>query len=128
MYGNADLDATKKDKEASAETQATAEGDLSNSKADLAADEKELAGLHSECMTHANDFEVETTSRGEELKALATAKKIITEATSLSQISFLQTQRAARADDVTGFEVVRYMKDLAHKKHSVALSQLASRM
>merc|ERR1719408_95123 len=75
------MEATKSSKEESAETKATAEGDLTNTKADLSADEGELAGLHSDCMTHANDFEVEQTSRGEELKALATAKKIIQEAT-----------------------------------------------
>merc|ERR1719159_473598 len=94
MYSNSDMDATKKSKEESMETKATAEGDLSNSKADLAADEKELSGLHADCMTHANDFEVETTSRGEELKALATAKKIIKEATSLSQVASFFQMRA----------------------------------
>merc|ERR1719443_1903687 len=76
----------------------------------------------------ANDFQAETTSRGEELKALATAKKIIQEATggaSLAQVSFLQvtTQKKSPAN-----AAVNYMKRLAKKRHSVALGQLASRM
>merc|ERR1719359_2269088 len=81
-YANQDLDKAKKSLGASAEAQATAEGDLSVTSADLAEDTKSLATLHHDCMTGAEDFEAETKSRGEELKALATAKKIIAEATS----------------------------------------------
>merc|ERR1719174_2118261 len=129
MYGNADLDATKKAKEESGETKATAEGDLTNTKADLSADQGELAGLHSDCMTHANDFEVETTSRGEELKALATAKKIIQEATggaTTVSYSFLQLSKASTRS--IGFDVIRFVRDLAKKKNSRVLAQLASKM
>merc|ERR1719502_156474 len=81
-YANKDLDKTKKNLGASAEAQATAEGDLSVTTADLNEDVKTLATLHQDCMTGAEDFEAETKSRGEELKALATAKKVIVEATS----------------------------------------------
>merc|ERR1740130_1864045 len=81
-YANADLNKAKKSLAASAEAKATAEGDLAVTSADLAEDTKALATLHQDCMTGAEDFESETKSRGEELKALATAKKIIVEATS----------------------------------------------
>merc|ERR1719478_583492 len=80
-YGNKDLDKAKKNHATSAEAEATAQGDLDVTSSDLAEDEKDLATLHQDCMSGAEDFEAETKSRGEELKALATAKKIIAEST-----------------------------------------------
>merc|ERR1712194_475585 len=79
-FANNDLDAEKK---------ATAEGDLEVTTKDLAEDVAAKATLHHDCMTKAANFEAETKSRGEELKALATARKIIKEATSLAQVSFV---------------------------------------
>merc|ERR1740138_233480 len=81
-------------------------------------------------MTGAEDFEAETKSRGEELKALATAKKVIQEATSGASdlsYSFLQTAMSLGAD-LANFEALRLVRDLAHKQKSAALAQLASRM
>merc|ERR1719454_863375 len=129
-YGQKDLDKTKKNLGASAEAQATAEGDLSVTTADLNEDVKTLATLHQDCMTGAEDFEAETKSRGEELKALATAKKVIVEATSgASDLSygFLQTGMSSGAD-LAKFEAVRLVRDLAQKQKSAALAQLATRM
>jgi DNA repair exonuclease SbcCD ATPase subunit len=74
-FATKELDAAKKDLAASAESQASAEGDLEVTEKDLAEDIKSLATMHKDCMTGAEDFESETKSRGEELKALATAKK-----------------------------------------------------
>merc|ERR1712194_482123 len=62
---------------------------------------------------------------GEELKALATAKKIISEATSLAQMSFVQL---ASGTDLANYEVVRFVRDLARKEKSSALAQLTNRM
>merc|ERR1719326_2387386 len=120
-----------KSKSESAEAKATAEGDLSVTSKDLAADIEELAGLHHNCMTKADEFEAETKSRGEELKALATAKKIVKEATgaALDQTeSFLQTSKLSSQADLANFEVVRFVRDLAKKEKSAALAQLASRV
>merc|ERR1719401_3423744 len=90
-YATIDMNKAKKSLGASAEAKATAEGDLSVTTKDLDEDVTALATLHQDCMTGAEDFEAETRSRGEELKALATAKKIIQEATSFAQTdSFLQ--------------------------------------
>merc|ERR1719161_1787802 len=92
-YGAGDIAAAKEDLAGAEETKGTAEGDLSVTKADLAEDNKILGETHHDCMEKANTFEMEVTSRGDELKALATAKKIIIEATSLAQTepeSFLQ--------------------------------------
>jgi chromosome segregation ATPase len=65
------------------------------------------------------------------LNALATAKKIIKEATggaaeqSYSQVSFLQLASSA---DLAKVEAVRFVRDLSRKSKSPALAQLASRM
>merc|ERR1719238_2155223 len=129
-YANKDLDKAKKNHAASAEAEATAQGDLDVTTKDLAEDIKDLAALHQECMTGAEDFEAETKSRGEELKALATAKKIIVEATSGAQeqsYGFIQVSMSSGAD-LANFEAVRFVRDLAQKQKSAALAQLASRM
>merc|ERR1719399_2174018 len=59
-FANKDMAAAKKGLDESAETKAKAEGDLSATTKDLNADTKSLADLHHECMTTANDFEMET--------------------------------------------------------------------
>jgi len=119
------------------ETKAEAQGDLEVTNKDLAADMSQLAETHHECMTKATDFEAETTSRGEELKVLATAKKIIIEATggSLAQTySFVQvssstkvathfaTRNAAKSD------AIKYVQQLAQRFHSTAFAQLANKL
>jgi len=129
-YGNKDMDKAKKALAVSAETKATAEGDLEVTSKDLAEDIKALATLHQDCMRGAEDFEAETKSRGEELNALATAKKIIAESSSGAagqSYSFMQMTMSS-GTDLANFEAVRFVRDLAHKEQSTALAQLASRM
>jgi hypothetical protein len=137
-YTTADLDKAKKGVAASGEAQAAAEGDLAVTSKDLSEDVETLSTLHQDCMKGAEDFEAETKSRGEELKALATAKKVIVEATSgaadisysLEQTSFFQMARSSLASgaDLANFEAVRFIRDLAHKEQSTALAQLAQKM
>jgi len=127
-FANKEMDESKKSKSESEESKATATGDLDVTTKDLNNDLTELDELHHNCMTKANDFEAETKSRGEELKALATAKKIIIEATSLAQTSFLQRSQISTRADLVNYEAVRYVHDLARKQHSTELSQLASRL
>jgi hypothetical protein len=137
-YGNKDMSKAKKDLAASEEAKAAAEGDLAVTSKSLAEDINTLATLHQDCMKGAEDFEAETKSRGEELKALATAKKVITDTTSgaadlsysFSQTSFLQLSRAKLSSrvDLANFEAVRFVRDLARKQGSTALAQLAGRM
>jgi chromosome segregation ATPase len=124
-FANKEKDEAAKSKAESEEGKATAEGDLKVTTADLDEDLSTLGSLHHDCMTKANEFEAETNSRGEELKALATAKKIVIEATSLAQTSFLQISSGS---DLVTFEAVRFVRDLGKKQHSTALAQLASRM
>merc|ERR1719504_309502 len=124
------MNKAKKSLGASEEAKAAAEGDLAVTQKDLDEDVKALATLHQDCMTGAEDFEAETKSRGEELKALATAKKVIQEATSGASdlsYSFLQTAMSSGAD-LANFEALRLVRDLAQKQKSAALAQLATRM
>merc|ERR1719160_401352 len=90
-------------------------------------------------MKGADDFQRETKSRGEELHALATAKKVLQEAlgasaqtygAALDQASFIQISRNQlfTGADLAKFEAVRFIRDLARKENSVALAQLASQM
>lgn len=137
-YATKDLDKAKKALSASKEAEATAEGDLAVTSKDLAEDIKSLDELHSSCMDKATQFETETKSRGEELKALATAKKVIEETAGgaaeqsygLEQVSFLQVQRSRLASrtDLAKFEAVRLVRSLAKKHRSGSLAQLAVRM
>merc|ERR1719253_259599 len=131
-FATKDMKAAKTDLSASAEKKSTAEGDLTTTSKDLAEDTKAKAALHQECMTKSEDFESETKSRGEELKALATAKKVIVEATGGAEsfsygASFLQIQLSS-SSDLHVLEVVRKVRDLSHKIHAPALAQLAQRI
>merc|ERR1719246_263721 len=128
-FGDKDLDDAKKGIAASGEKQSTAEGDLAVTKKDLAVDTSAKATLHHDCMTKATNFAAETKSRGEELTALAAAKKIIKEATtSFAQVSFVQVSELSTSSDLAKYEVVRFVRDLARKEHSTVLAQLASHM
>jgi len=133
-YATKDMDKTKKALSASNEDKAVAEGDLASTSKDLAEDMKSKSTLHQDCMKGADDFQSETTSRGEELKALAEAKKIISEMTggAASQTySFLQTSTESRIStrvDLANFEAMKYVKNLADRFKSAALAQLANRM
>jgi len=130
---NKDLDEAKTNLAKSGEEIATAQADLTVTSKALSADIATLADLHKDCLTKAQDFEAETKSRSEELKALAEAKKILKETTGgaeaqtygLNQESFFQiTSKAGLAQ----FEAVRMVRDLARRENSRALTQLASRL
>jgi len=127
-FANKEMDEAKKSKSESAESKAMAEGDLDITSKSLSEDLAALAKLHHDCMAKASEFEAEVTSRGEELKALATAKKIIKDTTSGAagqSYGFLQIQSRA---DLANFEVVRFVHQLAKKQKSAMFSQLAARM
>merc|ERR1719197_1152428 len=99
------MDEQKKALAEAGEVKAAAEGDLAVTSKALAEDIKALADLHTDCMTKAQDFEAEVTSRGEELKALAMAKKAVKENTGGAadqSYSFLQLRTGA---DLKNFEV-----------------------
>merc|ERR1712194_848714 len=106
------------------EKKSKGEGDLQVTQLDLKEDIKTKSALHHDCKSKAQAFEMEAKSRTEELKALATAKKLIQEATSLTQVSFVQV----KAITSTSYNVVRFVRNLAHKQNSNALSLLAQNL
>merc|ERR1719261_2471569 len=115
---------------------AIAEGDLSVTEKDLADATAALETVGSDCMTSASDHQTSTAGRAEELKALATAKKIIQQSTAgagAQTYSFLQIGSSSSSvlrtsADLSNFEVVQAVKRLAAQHHSTELSQLASRI
>jgi len=127
-FANKDLDESKKELAESGEIKAAAEGDLAVTEKALAEDVNALADLHSNCMTKAQDFEAETTSRGEELKALAMAKKAVVENTSGATDQSYSFMQMASSSDLSKTEAVQFIKNLAKKHHAPALAQLASRI
>merc|ERR1719181_1838877 len=137
-FAEKDMAKAKKNLAASQENKANAEGDLDVTSKDLAEDTATKATLHQDCMSAAEEFQSATKSRGEELNALATAKKVIKESTGgaagqsygLNQVSFLQVDRTrvSSGADLAKIEAVRFVRDLARKTKAPALAQLASRM
>jgi len=131
-FGKKQLDKTQKSKAEHAQIKATSEGDLAVTNKGLAEDIQQLADTHHDCMTKAQDFELGTASRGEELKALAAAKKVITEMTSGAagqSYSLLQVDSQIKTrTDLANFEAVQHIEALARRLHSAALMQLVQRM
>jgi len=128
---NKDMESAKKDIAEAGEAKSMAEGDLDVTTKDFKGGAEAKATLHHECMSKAEDFEAETKSRGEELGALAGAKKAIVDATgggaALDQVSFVQL-RAQSKVSASNFQVVRIIRGLARTHNSADLSLLASRV
>jgi len=137
-FATKDLADAKQGIAASGQKKSAAEGDLSVTSKDLASDKQTQASLQHDCSTKAQDYEAEVKSREEELKALAEARKVIEDTTGgaaqsaygLNQVSLLQLGRVSLSSgsDLAHFEAVRFVRDLAKKFQSAALSQLAARM
>merc|ERR1719326_806536 len=71
-------------------------------------------------MDKAETFEAEQKSRGEELKALAEAEKVLVQTAAASELT--------SGADLARYEAVRFVQDLSQKQNSTALAQLAMRM
>jgi len=133
-----DSDEEKANKAAAQETKAVAEGDLTETSKDLENDKAALATAGTTCMSIAADHESTMTSRSEELKALALAKKALTETTGGAvgqSYSFFQVVHQSTAGsalqthaDLANAEIVNLIKKLAKENHSTVLAQLASRV
>jgi len=129
-----ELTEAKSELAATKEKKAVNGGDLESTAKDLREDIKELEDLHHTCLGKATDFEEETKARGEELKTLATAKKILSETTGaassqtygLVDTSFVQV--ASKQHLSSGAGALRIIRHLAYSKKSPVLTQLASRI
>merc|ERR1719203_984117 len=92
------MEDAKKGMAASAEKKTTAAGDLQATSKELASDVATKETLHRDCMTAAEEFQATTKSRGEEVKVLVEAQRVIQEATggsALDQVSFLEVARSS---------------------------------
>lgn len=126
-----DMEDQKARKAEAEEGKATAEGDLKETLKMLKNTQDDLATASATCMQTAADHEATVAARNEELKAIATARKILQESTGGADkqtYSLLQVMRLETHADLTGYEVVQMVKKLARKHHSSSLAQLASRM
>merc|ERR1719181_2000826 len=134
-----EMSEAKKGKAVAEETQATAEGELESTNKEIADDQKKLKELQHECMTKAEEHEQEQKERGEELGALAAAKKVFKEKTGAAAErtyglieqpveSFLQlrtrTRTRASLRQVEN-RIVNLLQSLAQETQVRALSQLA---
>jgi len=96
--------------------------------AELKKDRESLDVATTTCMSVAADHEATMKSRTEELTAIATAKKVLSETTGgAAEQSYSLLQLQSRSD-MKNAEVVTIVAKLAHEHHSAALSQLASRI
>lgn len=98
-FANKDMDESKKEMAESGEIKAGAEGDLSA-----------LLSLWLKMLTKAQVFESETTSRGEELKALAMVKKAVVESTSGAAEQSFSFMQMSTSSDLKNTEVVQFIK------------------
>merc|ERR1719201_2923359 len=140
-FANKNLDDTKKSKAESEEGKATAEGNLEKSNKGIKEDSVKLKELQQECMTKAEEYEVEMHDREGELEALATAKKILVEKTggaadraySFLQVSAKATTRAKAGTRVMARimeqrdAVIAQVQRIA-QDGSTAMMQLAQRL
>eukprot|EP00928_Gymnodinium_smaydae_P015262 TRINITY_DN15612_c0_g2_i2.p1 TRINITY_DN15612_c0_g2~~TRINITY_DN15612_c0_g2_i2.p1 ORF type:complete len:719 (-),score=280.67 TRINITY_DN15612_c0_g2_i2:64-2058(-) len=133
---DAQLEDAKKRKGEAAENKATGEKSAGIATKDVAANTKQLGDMHHDCMNKATEYEEETESRGEELKALAEAKKVIQETTGgakkemyggAAAASFLQVASSEQATSGT-FKALRFLKKFSRAQKSQSLAQLASRV
>merc|ERR1719291_187981 len=114
-FGKKEIAEAKKALAASGEKKASAEGDLAATTKTKKEDVSTLADLHSSCLTYAQNYEAETKSRGEELHAIAEAKKVISSETAgaesatygLNQVSFVQRSQLSSRTDLASFEALR---------------------
>jgi predicted nucleic acid-binding Zn-ribbon protein len=127
---------SKSTKAGAQSTAAVAQGELAKTQESLAASEKTLSTMDSGCRTAGDEHDASVKATADELKALAAAKKVLSENTGAATskvYSFLQNDENQRTAittraDLANIEVVNLLRELAHRDGSAALSQLASRV
>merc|ERR1719263_2522592 len=116
------MDEEKSLKASTEENKATAEGDLAETVKELGADKDSLASAQSTCMQVAADHEATVKSRNEELTAIATAKKVLSETSSGAvgqSYSFIQASSQLQTrTDLANAEIIGLVKKLAKEHHS----------
>ena len=130
-----ELAESKKGKAMAEEENAAATGELERTNKEIAEDQKKLKDLQHECMTRAEEHEIEQKERGAELEALAAAKKILEEKTGGAAdrtYSFVQlrvsTTAHTRIRRAVQDRVVSALQTLAQEAKAPAMAQLAVRV
>jgi len=124
---NEALSNTKKQLAAATETKSHAEGDLAQTLNDLKEDKAFVKDISTDCQGRAVDHEISLKSRTEELEALKSAKKVITEATgaaSSRQYDFLQVS----ASKGIYAQVEKKIKNMGKNDNNTILVQLAGQI
>merc|ERR1719253_1365409 len=129
QVGNDETDKAEQGKKmaAAVEGRATAEGELEVTEADIKTTADALATTQKDCMQVAIDHENAIAAMKEELRVLAEAAKIIKEATSFVQTSFIQTRMEVAMQSVSS-KLAKFVRKIAQEQHSSTLAQLASRI
>jgi len=121
----------------STEEKSVAEGDIAVLSKELKEDSQALSDLRRECVNKAEDFQAETKSRDEELKALTEAKKALTAASEStdqakdddSADSFMQIRATSKSKSMTagfnGFRIVQMLRHVSQSTGSARIRQLA---
>jgi len=131
---NKGLAETKAELEDSSETKATSEGDLAETVEELKTANANFETTSSDCMTSAEDHELSTKARAEELKMIAEVKTILKESTGGAtdrQYSLLQVAEHSKMQsgmELANSKIVGVVQKLAKAHHSEALAQLASKI
>merc|ERR1719498_1927490 len=138
-HATEELDSKTAFKAKTEEEKATNEGDLADTKASKADDEKFLADLTAECEQKAIDFEARQKTRQEELDAIGEAIEIMSSDTVAGSgakhlPTFVQKKGAAlpqlRSSSMSSVQqaVATYLNDQAHRQNSRILSLLATKV
>jgi hypothetical protein len=128
------LEDAKKRIASNREAQHEADGDLSSTQRTLDQDVKVLAELKMTCQEKAQDFEQESRSRAEELKALSDAKAVLVGYA--GGPTFLQfdevegteedeQEKSFSSHEATKQQALQYLQQLSHKLNSPTLAQVA---
>jgi len=133
-----DLNQAKAAKASYQETKSIADGDLAENSNALNDDKSTLYTAAAACRTAAADHEASVKSRNEELTALATAKKILSQTSpgaASRTYSFLEMEDRSQTRstlhshaDLANAEIVSLLKKVAKENHSAVLAQLASKI
>jgi DNA repair exonuclease SbcCD ATPase subunit len=114
------------------EIKSNAQGDLDATNSDLQSDTESLRDLQTDCMQKASDHETSVKERGEELKALAAAEKVIQEKTGGADSranSLLQLDSSTEEQvDSSIPGTIKMLRTLGSKTGDMKLSLLASEM
>jgi len=131
-----DMDEEKSGVASATEEKSAATGDLAITEKALKNAKASLKTAEKDCMRAAADHEATVAAREEELKVIAAARKILEESTggavkqtySLLQVAASSKSKMLERARLANSAVVEMVKKLAKQHHSVALSQLASRI